>query len=359
MVKDIYYSPNYRGNRIRNIGAPVDNTDAATKLYVDNSAAATLLAAETYANSVASGYIDKLSVLALASSNVTLSGAQTIDGISVVAGNRVAVVGQTDATTNGIYVVNAGAWTRASDLSQQSQLLPGVRFSVSEGTVYADSLWILISDGPLTLGTSDLTFSQYGAMENIQAGNGLSRTGNVISAVGVSGEIIVSPAGIGIATGYTNAINSSLTSLGSRVTTLEGQVTVINSDLATLDTRIDNIDPIITDHGTRISSLETRMTSAEGRLTTAETNITTNTSDITAINNRVRRSVFAIGNGVDSTFTITHTLASTDFVWSIFDIGTGEDPEVLMTRVSPTQVEVGFQGIVPSNNQFKLVMIVA
>ena len=53
--------------------------------------------------------------VAATTANITLSAPQTIDGVSVVAGNRVLVKDQTTAATNGIYVVAAGAWTRAVD----------------------------------------------------------------------------------------------------------------------------------------------------------------------------------------------------------------------------------------------------
>ena len=53
----------------------------------------------------------------VATGNVTLSGLRTIDGVAVVAGDRVLVAGQDEAAENGVYVAAAGTWTRAADVN--------------------------------------------------------------------------------------------------------------------------------------------------------------------------------------------------------------------------------------------------
>lgn len=55
-------------------------------------------------------------VVAATTANITLSAPQTIDGVAVIAGNRVLVKNQTTPSQNGIYIVAAGAWTRATDM---------------------------------------------------------------------------------------------------------------------------------------------------------------------------------------------------------------------------------------------------
>jgi hypothetical protein len=64
---------------------------------------------------------------------LTLSGAQTIDGVACVAGDRVLVMGQTAAADNGIYVVAAGAWTRATDANTAAKMMRGTQVAVLEG----------------------------------------------------------------------------------------------------------------------------------------------------------------------------------------------------------------------------------
>ena len=75
----------------------------------------------------------KKSVKAATTANITLSAPQTIDGVSLVAGDRVLVKNQTTASANGIYVVNASAWTRAPDADTSSKLA-GAIVNVDSGT---------------------------------------------------------------------------------------------------------------------------------------------------------------------------------------------------------------------------------
>lgn len=92
--------------------------------------------------------------------NVTLSGAQTIDGVACVAGDRVLVKNQSTGSQNGIYVVASGAWSRASDMNSSAESLAGLGVRVNEGTTNADTSWALTTDDPITLGTTSLTFAR-------------------------------------------------------------------------------------------------------------------------------------------------------------------------------------------------------
>jgi hypothetical protein len=76
----------------------------------------------------------KKSAKASSPSNLTLSGAQTIDGISCVAGDRVLVRAQTTTSQNGIYTVQTGAWTRTADADTASKIA-GAVINVDQGTV--------------------------------------------------------------------------------------------------------------------------------------------------------------------------------------------------------------------------------
>ena len=101
------------------------------------------------------------SVRAVATYNITPNGVLTIDGVTLANGDRVLLNGQTNTTTNGIYVVNsAGAWTRSSDAASSSDFVPGFTVYVDKGgTTYGNTGWLLISSFPVTLGTTAIVFS--------------------------------------------------------------------------------------------------------------------------------------------------------------------------------------------------------
>jgi len=82
----------------------------------------------------------KKSVKAATTANITLSAPQTIDGISCVAGDRVLVKNQTTASQNGIYVVNAAAWTRPVDADASDEIASAV-VAVDQGTVNGGTLF--------------------------------------------------------------------------------------------------------------------------------------------------------------------------------------------------------------------------
>jgi hypothetical protein len=154
------------GNQLlTNLADPVNDQDAATKFYVD---------------SVAQGLDVKASVVAGTTANITLSGAQTIDGVSIVAGNRVLVKAQTNAAENGIYVASNTSWSRSADANTWDELVSAYTF-VEQGSTYADTGWVCTVNAGGTLGTTPVTWSQFSGAGTYQAGTGLTLTGNTFS----------------------------------------------------------------------------------------------------------------------------------------------------------------------------------
>lgn len=86
--------------------------------------------------------------------NVTLSGVQTIDGITLVAEDVVLVKNQTDAKQNGPYLVKSGAWVRTCEVAS------GHSVNVREGLTQAQTIWMLVTNGSITLETTELTYRQ-------------------------------------------------------------------------------------------------------------------------------------------------------------------------------------------------------
>ena len=106
-------------------------------------------------------------VLVATTANITLSGLQTIDGVSVTAGRRVLVKNQTTAEQNGVYVAESGVWARATDFDQGTDIVPGTIVSVTAGTTQADTLWALSSPNEgdaITIGSTALAFANATAL---------------------------------------------------------------------------------------------------------------------------------------------------------------------------------------------------
>jgi len=107
----------------------------------------------------------KTPVLCIATGAILLSGEQTIDGVvclqpSSTNSNRVLVTGQADATTNGIYLCQASAWTREPDWDGSLDVRNGTLIPVATGTQYAGTLWRVTTADIIAVGTSNITFSQ-------------------------------------------------------------------------------------------------------------------------------------------------------------------------------------------------------
>jgi hypothetical protein len=191
------------GYKITNLGTPTNDTDAASKSYVD---------------AARSGLDVKQSVRVATTANITLSGTQTIDGVSVIAGDRVLVKDQSTASQNGIYVVAAGAWTRATDADSNAEVTAGMFTFVAEGTANADSGWVLTTNDTITLGTTSLAFAQFSGAGQITAGSGLTKTGNTVDVGTASTARIV-----------VNADNIDLATV-TRTDSGSGYVTTVSTD---------------------------------------------------------------------------------------------------------------------------------
>lgn len=191
-------SVSLNSQKITNLATPTSDTDAATKAYVDASR---------------SGLDVKASCRVATTANITLSGTQTIDGISVIAGDRVLVKNQSTASQNGIYVVAAGSWSRATDADADAEVTSGLFTFIEEGTANADSGWVLTTDGSITVGSSSLAFSQFSGAGQITAGAGLTKTSNTLDVVGTADRITVNSDSVDIASTYVG--QATITTLGT------------------------------------------------------------------------------------------------------------------------------------------------
>jgi phage-related tail fiber protein len=108
------------------------------------------------------GVVDDLGikrpVRCASTSNVTLSGLQTIDGIALNDGDRVLLTGQSTASQNGIWVASTGNWTRPKDFDGALDCVRGTLVFVQVGSVNARSLWQVDTPDPITIDLTPLSF---------------------------------------------------------------------------------------------------------------------------------------------------------------------------------------------------------
>jgi len=218
------------GYKLTSVGTPSADTDAANKGYVD---------------SVAQGLDTKASVVAATTTNGTFATAfangQTIDGVTLATGNRILIKNQTDQTVNGIYTVNAsGAPTRSTDMDAGSEF-PSAYVFVEQGTVNADTGWVCTNNSPVTLGTTNITWTQFSGAGTYTASNGVLLTGsNFTGVVKASGGLTVDTDGFYLDT--TIAVRKYSTSVG------DGSATsyTVTHNLGTKDVTVavyDNSSP--------------------------------------------------------------------------------------------------------------------
>jgi len=153
---------NMSGQKITNLAEPTADSDAATKYYVD---------------AARSGLDIKNSVKAATTGNITLSGTQVIDGVTLSVGDRVLVKDQSTASQNGIYIVAAGAWTRSTDADAPAELNPGTFVFVEQGTVNDNTGFVVVSDTVVTIGTDAINWTLFSASGTLIAGAGLIKNG--------------------------------------------------------------------------------------------------------------------------------------------------------------------------------------
>lgn len=117
-----------------------------------------------------SGVAIKAPVVTATTANITLSGEQTIDGVAVVADDRVLVKNQTSGVENGIYVASTSAWSRDLDFDGNNDIVDGTLVYVNGGTVNGDTLWrVDVSGVDITVDTTAIVFTQSPNLTNTAA----------------------------------------------------------------------------------------------------------------------------------------------------------------------------------------------
>ena len=238
------------------VADPTGNTHAASKGYVD---------------SVAQGLDVKDSVRAASTTDVNTSSApSSLDGVSLANGDRVLLKDQATPSQNGIYVFSSAgaALTRAVDMDASGEFV-GAFFFVEEGTANSDQGFVCTTNGPVTVGSTNITFSQFTGTGQISPGAGLSKSANTINVnvdntfieingnddltikgTATTGEVLQSDGSGGVTYGTVNLASSNAVSgilplthggLGTEASTSSGKTTArTNLGLGTIATQDAN-----------------------------------------------------------------------------------------------------------------------
>jgi len=190
------------------------------------------LATKQYVDSVAQGLDPKASCVAATTANITLSGTQTIDGVALIAGDRCLVKDQTLSQNNGIYLVAAGAWTRATDMDTWAEV-PGAFTFIEQGTVYADTGWVCTSNAGGTLGTTPITWVQFAGVGSYTAGTGLTLTGTQFSITNTAVAAGAYGSATQVGTFTVNAQGQLTLAGNTTVTPAVGSITGLGTGVAT------------------------------------------------------------------------------------------------------------------------------
>lgn len=195
--------------------APSGNTDIANKQYVD---------------AVAQGLNPKQAVKCATTASITLSGLQTIDTYTTLAGDRVLVKDQGTSSQNGIYVASASAWTRATDMDVWAEV-PGAYTVVLYGG-QGNTGWVSTSADSGTINVTPITFVQFSGTGTYFAGTGLSLVANTFSITN---------------TGVTAAAYGSASKTLTATVNAQGQLTVLaDTNIAITNAQVSGLGTMST-----------------------------------------------------------------------------------------------------------------
>lgn len=305
--------------------------DASGNISVADPTQAAHAATKGYVDAARSGLDVKQSVRVATTGPINLStdleAGDTIDGVTLVAGDRVLVKNQGTGSENGIYVaVASGAASRATDADTSTEVTAGMFTFVTEGSTNADSGWVLTTNDTITLGTTALAFAQFSGAGQVTAGAGLTKTGNTLDVIGTSDRITVNADSVDIASTYVG--QSSITTLGTITTGTWNGTTIAVANGGTGAT---------TESGAR-TNLASASAEATGR--------TTSTPTLARV---AKQGCAASVTGV-STTTVTHNFNTTDVLVQIYQVSTGETIIGDVTRANSNTVSVVLNGTISAND---------
>jgi hypothetical protein len=209
-----------------------DSADTSILTIISTEDSTTLSTAKAYTDAIAQGISPHAPARLILTGNTVLSGLLVVDGITTVNGDSVLVVGQTDKTTNGIYVVTGTTWSRRSDAdgNPNNEIELGDFVFIESGLTNASSGWVLgKTDAPtgqtfITTGDTQEWYKMAAPGSYTTDGIGINLNGNVFT---ISSEISIR--------------SSSDTSLATRISNEEVTRLSVDNSLSTVVNTVDDI----------------------------------------------------------------------------------------------------------------------
>ena len=282
--------------KVTGLATPTEATDAATKGYVD---------------AVAEGLHVHASVVAATTGNIDLTtgGLLTVDGVELVAGDRVLVRAQTNLAENGIYTAAEGTWARAADYNTAGEIQAGDFVFVSGGSTYNSTGWVQ-ENVVIVLGTDPIVWDQFSGAGTYTAGAGITLSGTEFSV---------------------------------DVTPISGNASLINTGGA-VEVKTDISRGLSVDANGLGINAGTGLTFTENALSFAS-------------GYGVRKASFDIGNGSATTFTINHNFATRDLTVQIYENASPfAQVEADVEHTDSNNVTVKF-AVAPSSAEYRAVII--
>lgn len=284
---------------------PATATDAVNAAYVDQKL---------------QGLGSKHSVKAATTANITLSGLQASDGVALVNSDYCLVWKQTNAAENGIYLVNTGAWSRASEADTWSKLVSAYCF-VEQGATYGDCGFTCTVDQGGALGTTGINWVQF------------SKAGvYTVASAGTVGQSVFKQQN-----GTVFELRSVSNASSKILIALDAVNNAVTVDVSEANLTLDNIggNLSVNKGGTGGTSVATAKTSL----------------------GFMSRYAANIGDGVAANIVVTHNLNIRDVQVSVYETASPYNmvwPDVQMTSVNT--VTLGFASA-PTAGQYRVVVV--
>ena len=305
------------------VATPTDAAHIATKGYVD---------------AARQGLDVKASVRAATTGAINLStdlqNGDVIDGVTLVTGDRVLVKDQGSPSENGIYVVvPTGAASRSSDANgtpDTGELTSGTFTFVEEGTLNFDSGFVVSTNGTITVGSSNIVWTQFSGAGSFEAGDGLSKSGTTVNVNVTANRTAITADAIDIASTYVG--QSSITTLG------------------TITTGVWNgTDVAVADGGSGASNASDARTNLGFTTTSGQTTST-------AVLARVVNQACAASVSTTSVTTVTHNFGTKNVNVQIYEVSSGATVIGDVVRSTDDSVTVTMNGSSILLNDYKIVV---